>query len=441
MKRIPMLVRLSCVFAVTVSMVSWAQLPPVPVPAENPVTESKRVLGKILFWEEQLSTDNTVACGTCHIPGVAGADPRPGAHPGPDLVFGGPDDVVGSPGVVRRDSSGLRIEDSTFGYAVQVTNRSAPNFFGALWAAQQFWDGRAESVMLDPLDGSVAIAAGGSLENQALGPLLSSVEMAKDGRSWEEVTSKLAAAEPLVFASDLPADITTALSGSPSYGDLFTSAFGDPDITPVRIAFAIATYERTLVADQTPFDLGTLTPQQAQGLTFFQPPAAGAPPNCGSCHAPPLFTDNTFRNIGVRPPAEDSGRFAITGVAADLGRFKVPTLRNVSTKPTFMHNGSLATMAEIIAFYGPGGQNSAVNLDAAMPVPVPPPLVPAVIDFVENGLTDPRVVNATFPFDAPTLSAAGALVEENVPLPVWSVPLLLLLLVITAIRARYRASQ
>ncbi|MBT8441678.1 MAG: cytochrome-c peroxidase, partial [Gammaproteobacteria bacterium] len=61
-----------------------AELPPVPVPAANPITEEKRVLGKILFWDEQLSSDDSIACGTCHIPSAGGADPRAGLHPGTD---------------------------------------------------------------------------------------------------------------------------------------------------------------------------------------------------------------------------------------------------------------------------------------------------------------------------------------------------------------------
>ena len=60
------------------------ELPEVPVPAENPLSESKRVLGKILFWDEQLSYDDSVACGTCHRPAYGGSDPRQGRHPGTD---------------------------------------------------------------------------------------------------------------------------------------------------------------------------------------------------------------------------------------------------------------------------------------------------------------------------------------------------------------------
>ncbi|VAX42527.1 hypothetical protein MNBD_PLANCTO03-1369, partial [hydrothermal vent metagenome] len=71
--------------------------PPVPVPTENPMTEEKRILGKMLFWDEQLSSDNTMACGTCHRPGAGGIDPRHGLNPGPDGIAGTEDDRTGSP--------------------------------------------------------------------------------------------------------------------------------------------------------------------------------------------------------------------------------------------------------------------------------------------------------------------------------------------------------
>ena len=103
-----------------------ASLPAVPEPAENPLTGEKAVLGKILFWDQQLSTDNTVACGTCHSPADGGADPALGNHPGADGVFGNADDVVGSPGVARRDASGELIADSTSEFDTQVTGRFFP---------------------------------------------------------------------------------------------------------------------------------------------------------------------------------------------------------------------------------------------------------------------------------------------------------------------------
>ena len=98
-----------------------SELPPVPVPAENPVTEAKRVLGKILFWDEQLSSNDTVACGTCHRPAVGGVDPRIGTHPGTDA--GTIDDVRGSPGIRSLDQAGSPQRHPIFGDEPQVTPR------------------------------------------------------------------------------------------------------------------------------------------------------------------------------------------------------------------------------------------------------------------------------------------------------------------------------
>src|SRR5690349_2600979 len=117
-----------------------AALPPVPVPPENPITEAKRVLGKILFWDEQLSSDNTMSCGTCHRPAFAGADPREAINPGFDGAFNTPDDIIGSPGVVRRNANNAPIADSIFGFTRQVTGRAAQPYFAAMFAPNNFWD-------------------------------------------------------------------------------------------------------------------------------------------------------------------------------------------------------------------------------------------------------------------------------------------------------------
>jgi cytochrome c peroxidase len=385
-------------------------LPDVPVPGENPITENKRVLGKILFWEEQLSSDNAVACGTCHAIDFAGADSRVGMHPGADGILGNADDVFGSPGVVHRDVTNAPIEDPIFGFDPQVTARSAPNFFGGLWSPEVFWDGSAGGIFTDPIDGTtVLIDGGGALENQAVRPILSSVEMAKDGRTWIDVTEKLDASTPLAFATNLPPDMTAAISANPTYAALFTAAFGDSAITPARIVFALATYERTLVADQTPWDAfqagdsNALTSSQKTGWSFFQTSS------CALCHVAPLFTDETFRNIGTRDPAEDLGRADVTLLADDNGRFKVPTVRNVGLKQTFLHTGEVTTLAAIMTFYAPGGQGSLENIDPLMPIEFSPQVEAAMVDFMANGLLDPRVAAATFPFDQPTIEASGAL--------------------------------
>lgn len=378
-------------------------LPPVPVPPENPITEPKRVLGKILFWEEQLSSTNTMACGTCHRPASGGADPRFGRHPGRDNLFQTPDDVFGSPGVVRTNAEGQPVPDPIFGLAPQITRRAAQPFLTAQFAPSTFWDGRASGRFIDPETQAVVIPLGGALESQTLDPILSDVEMAHEGRTWADVEAKLAAAAPLALAENLPADVANAIAANPTYPLLFAAAYGTPAITASRIAMAIATYERTLVANQTPWDAfnagnpNALTPNQQAGLNFFRGSA------CAICHQAPFFTNHTFRNIGLRPIPEDLGRQEVTGQPADGGRFKVPSLRNVGLKTGFMHNGRLATLTDVINFYRTPALQFPQNRDPLIPVPVPLNVTAQLVDFLANGLTDPRVAAEVVPFDRPTL--------------------------------------
>lgn len=389
-----------------------ADLPPVPQPAENPITESKRVLGKILFFDEQLSASNTVACATCHSNARGGADPRVARNPGPDLILNTPDDKLASPGVIRSDGQRNYIRDAIFALAPQITDRAANSPINAAYSPELFWDGRARGQFIDPETGQVAIAAGGALESQCVNPPVSSVEMAHDGMDWPAVTAKLARVRPLDLATDLPPDVAAALAGRPGYPELFRRAFGDPQISARRIAFAIATYERTLIANDTPWDRsqaglpGGLTPGQQAGLqTFTQ--------NCAVCHTPPLFGGNPaqpnllFRNIGLRPIAEDPGRQLVTNNPADRGKFKVPSLRNVGLHTRFMHNGQFATVPDVVRFYAraPGApQQFPDNRDPAMnAIQFPPQAEPALVDFLVNGLRDARVANQAFPFDRPTL--------------------------------------
>lgn len=383
-----------------------AALPPVPVPAGNPITEPKRVLGKILFWDEQLSADSTVACATCHMPSRGGTDPRRARQPGPDGLINTADDIFASPGVVRSDVFENYLRDQVFGALPQITSRTANSMINAAYAPSLFWDGRAASQFVDPVTGLVVLNNNAALESQAAGPPASSVEMGHDGIDWPRITAKLQSAQPLALATSHPPDVAAVLGPGPSYPDLFTAAFGDGEITAARVAMAIATYERTLIADDTPWDrfqagnATAMTPGQIAGWNFFQTSA------CNVCHVAPLFTDNSFRNIGVRPPPEDFGRQIVTGNPADRGRFKVPGLRNVGLKNSFMHNGDMTTLTEVIQFYtrAPGArQMFQGNLDPLMPVPVPPNVAPALQDFLTNALTDARVRDEVFPFDRPTL--------------------------------------
>lgn len=383
---------------------AFAALPPVPVPAENPMTEQKRVLGKILFWDEQLSTNGTVACGTCHRPGFGGADPRAGRNPGVDK--GTIDDVRGSPGIALLDREGKPERDPVYGGAPQVTRRLAPSNFGALWATQVFWDGRAGPALKDPMTGKTAIVRGGALENQVLEALLNPAEMAKTGRGWADVVADVANARPLALAGDLPADVAAAIAATPTYPKLFAAAFGDAGVTPVRIAFAIATYERTLVADQTAWDRYEAgDPSALPGRAAYGWRAMQAF-HCTACHTPPAFTNNDFFQIGLRRADLDRGRADVTHDPKDAGRMKVPSLRNAALRPRYMHTGEFTNLGAAIRFY----QNS-------MPLPersdIPGFGIYAfnvsqideadIREFIAVGLTDSRVRDEKFPFDRPKL--------------------------------------
>ncbi|MBL4698321.1 MAG: hypothetical protein JKX70_05765 [Phycisphaerales bacterium] len=191
-----------------------------------------------------------------------------------------------------------------------------------MYADELFWDGRATSEFVDPQTGEVLIASGGALESQAVGPVVSSVEMSHESRDWDFIIDKLTSARPLALASNLTPDMAAAVDGGQDYPELFAQAFGDDQITAGRIGMAIATYERTLVPDQTPWDAvndgdqNAMTLEQRAGFNSF------TNSRCSACHVGPQFTGNGFRNIGLRPIGEDRGRFEITGNNPDRGRFK-----------------------------------------------------------------------------------------------------------------------
>ncbi|MBL0921227.1 MAG: hypothetical protein IBJ10_03755, partial [Phycisphaerales bacterium] len=377
-----------------------AQLGPPPVPPQNPITESKRVLGKILFWDEQLSSDNTVACGTCHIPTSGGGDPRMNAvNPGPDGVIGTADDKRGSLGVIRSRSDGRYKPDEEFFLQRQVTPRGANSMIMAAYQQFLFWDGRARTQFVDPDSGATLITWGGALESQAIEPPNSTAEMAHEGRDWRAIAHKIRRDRPLALATNIPPDLHATLSTNPTYPMLFKAAFGDPDITATRIAFALATYQRTLVPNRTPFDLGTMTPAQQAGRNTFN--TVG----CNNCHTTPQFHFPDFFNIGIRPWQEDPGRMAVTGSLAERGRFKPPTLRNAGLKPDYMHNGQFRTLEEVVFFYGDSSQQFQDNLDTFLPIPLSATQRSNVVDFIRNGLLDPRVRDGLFPFDRPTLAS------------------------------------
>lgn len=394
--------------------------PPPAAPPANPLTATKAYLGKVLFWDEQLSSTKTVSCGTCHVSGKGGSDPRTlvnnlnSTNPGFDNVFNTADDVFASPGVGLQEANGNYNFSPSYGLRPQVTGRKSQSAINAAYSPNLlFWDGRATGTFRDPLTNQIILNGGGALESQAVGPPVNSVEMAHVGRDWNAITQELVNAKPLALASNVPNALAVWIGGR-SYPELFAEAFGSPDVTPARIALAIATYERTLFADRTPFDqvvagLATLTTSEQRGRNIFNQV------DCNNCHTGNLFTNNTFQYIGVRPTSEDTGRFQVTGNNGDLGQFRVPGLRNVELRGPFFHNGRMQTLEEVVAFYNRGGDFDAPNKNNNVrPRGLSTQQQADLVAFMKRPLTDPRVANSLPPFDHPTLYADSDRVPQIV---------------------------
>jgi cytochrome c peroxidase len=387
----------------------FSPLDPPPVPEGNPITAAKASLGKALFWDEQLSSTRTVSCGTCHRPATGGSDPRTvfgdnaSRHPGADGIFGNADDVFGSPGVPRNDIEGSYL-GSPFGFNDQVTNRKSPSYLNAGYSTTGlFWDGRATNEFRDPITNTVLLDQHASLESQIVGPPISDVEMGHIGRDWPQVAERVATSKPLAVAGNIPQSLKNWINGR-SYPELFQEAFGSPEVTPARIAMAIATHERQLFSDHTPLDkwvpgIEPLTSQEELGLVLF----VGF--QCNVCHGGALLSDHQFHNIGVRPPMEDRGRGQVTGVMSDNGKFRSPTLRNVELHAPYMRNGRFQTLEEVIDFYDRGGDHNAPNIDRTLirELGLTAEEKAAIVAFLKRPLTDTRVRDELPPFDRPQL--------------------------------------
>ncbi|MCS6873415.1 MAG: FG-GAP-like repeat-containing protein [Pyrinomonadaceae bacterium] len=394
-------------------------LEPPSAPSGNEVTAAKAYLGKVLFWDEQLSATKTVACGTCHRPSAGGSDPRTTTtgmstrYPGADDTFNTDDDVFGSPGVPRNNSNGSYTLSDFFGMDEQVTDRKAPSYLNAGYSPNGlFWDGRALDTFRDPITNQIILPSGASLESQVLAPPVSPVEMGHVNRNWSDVAQRVAQSKPLALATYIPPALKRWI-GNRTYPQLFEEVFGTPDVTPARIAMAIATHERTLFSDQTPLDkwamqIETLSAQEERGRQLF------VNLQCNTCHEGALLTDHQFHNIGVRPQNEDLGRGAVTGNPNDNGKFKTPTLRNVELHAPYMRNGRFATLEEVVDFYDRGGDHDAPNIDRGVirPLNLTADEKADLVAFMKRPLTDPRVLYEQAPFDRPILYTESSRVPQ-----------------------------
>jgi cytochrome c peroxidase len=293
----------------------FADLTAFMTPKDNPATPAKIELGRKLFEDKRLSADNTVACATCH-DSTAGFTARLGTAKG--------------------------IRD-------QVGKRNSPTVLNAMFFDTQFWDGRAAS-----------------LEEQAGLPILNEIEMGV--KKPADLVAKLAATE---------------------YAGEFQKVFGRP-LNYADLERAIASFERTIVSGEAPIDRflrgdhAALTEGQKRGWSLFNGKA-----RCNSCHGfnatSPLFTDNLFHNIGIAAHKTDftalakraeaavgkskeeidkmaletdfseMGRFLVTRNKSDIGAFKTSQLRDIAITAPYMHDGSLATLWDVMDHYNKGG--------------------------------------------------------------------------------------
>jgi cytochrome c peroxidase len=155
------------------------------------------------------------------------------------------------------------------------------------------------------------------------------------------------------------------VSGIPGYAPLFSAAFGNTTVNFDRITKSIATCERTILSGNSRFDRfmagdrNALTKQEKAGFDFFNGKG-----ECAECHNEANFTNEKFENLGIgmdRNPL-DPGREVVTHKRGDFGKFKTPTLRDLSQRGPYMHDGRFKTLEEVLDFYSKGGiQNPHVD--------------------------------------------------------------------------------
>ncbi len=298
-------------------------LPPVPVPAGNPLTAQKIALGRKLFYDRRLSLNDTFSCAMCHIP---------------------------EQGFTSNELA------TAVGIEGRTVRRNTPTLYNTAYNRQLFHDAREDR-----------------LEQQVWAPLLARNEMGNPAIGW----------------------LLDKIGALSDYDGLFEAAFGGRGPSMETLGMAIASYERTLVSANSPFDRwyyggeqGALGEAARRGFGLFTGKAG-----CSACHLigpdSALFTDQGLHNTGVgyrasmgvepqtrrvlvapgvyldvdsdaiasvseRPPS-DLGRYEITQDPGDRWRYKTPGLRNVALTAPYMHNGSLATLDDVVAFYDQGG--------------------------------------------------------------------------------------
>lgn len=218
---------------------------------------------------------------------------------------------------------------TAIGDGMKTLRRATPTIVNTAFNKMQMWDGRART-----------------LEEQALGPIMADGEMHQS----------------------MPV-LITHLSSIPGYVEMFERAYAGEGINEKTLGKAIASFERTVISTDAPFDRwikgdkSALSDSAKRGFTLFENKA-----DCVACHQGHNFVDDGFHNIGLKTVAgmpEDLGRYTQRKVAILKGAFKTPTLRDIALTAPYMHNGMYKTLDEVVDHYDRGGDVNE-NLDPNM---------------------------------------------------------------------------
>ncbi len=329
-----------------------AVLPPPPFPPDNPFTEAKAELGRLLYFDTRMSGDGSLSCNSC--------------HPASDGSW-----AVSSP--------------VSFGYPGSTHWRNASTIINSAYYTKLNWDGSATSI-----------------EKQNNGAWTGAVAGNVDPGMAEE-----------------------RLAQVPAYVELFNEVFGDEYPSYEHALKAVATFQRTIVSQNVPFDAflegdQTAMSEAAQrGLELFTGKAG-----CIACHNGALISDDSYHNVGVPEysgfasnnlnqitfryeqwakgvsevvydeATQDLGLYYITKLDSDIGKFRTPGLRDVCYTAPFMHNGAFNTLAEVVAFYNAGG-GSAPNKDPLLrPLNLTAAEQEDLLSFLESLCGDPIILAA-----------------------------------------------
>ena len=316
------------------------------IPEDNPMTRAKIELGRQLYFDERLSSDNTISCASCH---------DPGQGYGAETSFG-------------------------IGVRGQQGGRNSPISYNRILSKEQFWDGRA-----------------GTLEDQAVGPVANPIEMGNTHAACVETLKSIpgyAKQFKVIFGDGVTIDnvgkaiatferaIVTGPTAYDSYDAVakFEKVFADDLEYLDEEPELKAKYDRLKeAAAKTP-----MSESAQRGMVLFSGKA-----NCAACHAGANFTDEQYHNLGVGMESDqpDLGRFEVTKEEKDRGAFKTPTLRNVTFSAPYMHDGSQKTLEEVVEWYNKGGHKNQWLSDKMKPLNLTDQEKADLVAFMVEGLT------------------------------------------------------